>query len=582
MRLSSTLLLLVSSPLFAQVPVGFPAQSREPPLADERPVRVRGGYDPDESSDVRPAEHVVPAGPATLPGELLTTPVVIPAAYIEPAGQLPTPQVTLDVEGSDVSASGQTVVYKLTVRNVSRAKAHNVVVKVVPPKNVTKVKADPPPTEEDAETKWTFKTLEPNQTKTIELAYKPNAEEDEVTIQARVSFDFGRGMKTKVSPPALSVKKEGPEKVVVGDTVTYRITVSNTGRVTVRDIEVREKLNAGLDYDDRELSRGSVDGRLMSSVDRKSREATWTGFSLAPGQSKVIEYRVKAQGPGRTGSTVFVNAPGAPQKQGGLDIEVMTATLQMKAEAESAEKVSVGRPAEYKVTVENRGSADLRNVVVRCQFPPDMRVVRATNGGQPVRESVQWTFRELRPGDVKELNVRLETKSPGNRTIRFSARADKGAEQKAEVKTEFTGLPNLDWDVEGPGVGSVGKPITYRVTVSNRGTAAGKAELRVDLPATLDRLDTRPDAGSAVGPNAKEIRFNEAVIQAGKKATYEVRVTARSAGEAKAIFRLIDETGQEKKLDRVTNVTPSDSRSPAGPPPARGIDRSKVGASPRE
>src|SRR5262249_15173141 len=147
----------------------------------------------------------------------------------------------------------------------------------------------------------------------------------------------------------------------------------------------------------------------------------------------------------------------------------------------------------------NHGSADLKNVVVRCQFSSDLKPRAATNGGERFKEAVQWTFKDLRKGDVKELNVSLATASPGLRTIRFSARAEKGEEQKAEVKTEFAGLPTLDWDVQAPGVGAVGKPITYKVTISNRGTALGRARLQVDLPATLDLRDSTPKAGQGFG-----------------------------------------------------------------------------------
>src|SRR5688500_18882886 len=97
-----------------------PFQTREPPLADEsdRGVEhVKGRFDPDEP--VQRAEHRVPGGPApaTLPGEILKTPGVVPAQYTRvvaaPAGELPTPVVTLNIEGSDVAPTGQAVIYKL-------------------------------------------------------------------------------------------------------------------------------------------------------------------------------------------------------------------------------------------------------------------------------------------------------------------------------------------------------------------------------------------------------------------------------------------------------------------------------------
>jgi uncharacterized repeat protein (TIGR01451 family) len=579
-------LLLASSPLLGQVPVFVPVESREPPFADELPDRARGGYDPDESSEVRAAQYVVPGRPLTspglLPGGLSTGPIVVPAGYTEVAGSLPTPQVTLDVEGSDVAATNQTVVYKLTVRNVSRAKAHNVVVKVIPPKKAAKVKADPQPTkDEDADTQWKWDILEPGQTKTIELAYKPDATAEEVKIQARVQFDFGRGLITKISPPTLSVKKDGPEQIVVGDKVTYRITIANTGKVTIRDIEVRDLLSKGLEYDDREIERGSVDGRLASNIDRKNGERTWTGLTLAPGETKNLAFSVKALAAGRIPSTVQVKA-GDLLKETGFDVEVLTAQLEVKAEGPASGKGTVGQPAVYRMTVENRGTSDLRNVTVRCLFPPDMQVKKATQSGQPQRDSVQWTFAHLKMGEQKELNISLQTKSPGMRTILFSARAEKGQEQKTQVKTDFAGMPSLDWDVEAPGVGAVGKPMTFRVTVSNRGTATGKARVHVDLPKTLNVSSTTPQAGRGEGVNAKEVRFSEVDVPPGKKTTYVIRVDASSAGEAKAIFWMDEVGGESKREDKVINVTAPDTHSPAGPPPARGVDPTKVGSSPRE
>ncbi|HEX3151009.1 MAG TPA: DUF11 domain-containing protein [Gemmataceae bacterium] len=582
--------LIASSPLLGQGPVLVPVESREPPLASDLPDRLGGGFDPDESSEVRPAQYVVPGRPLTspglLPGELSSGTVVVPAGYTEAAGGLPTPQVTLDVEGSDVAATNQTVVYKLTVRNVSRAKAHNVVVKVIPPKKVTKVKADPPPTkDEDADTMWEYKILEPGQTKTIELAYKPDATADEVKIQARVQFDFGRGLITKIAAPTLSVKKDGPEQIVVGDTATYSITVTNTGKVTIRDIEVRDLLSKGLEYDDREIERGTLTGRLASNIDRKNGERTWTGLNLAPGESKVLDFRVKAKLPGRITSTSQVKAADI-FKETGLDVEVLTAHLELKAEGPPNGMGKVGQPTVYRMTVTNRGNSDLRNVTVRCLIPPDMQVRKATHDGQPVRDSVQWTFPRLKVGLSEELSVSLQTKSPGMRSIQFVTKAQKGEEQKAQVKTEFLGMPSLDWDVEAPGVGAVGKQLTLRVTVSNRGTAPGKARVHVDLPSTtptpLQVSSTTPKAGKGEGLNSNEVLFDEIDVPAGKKTTYTIRVDARSPGEAKVVFWLDEGTGEKKRDDKVINITAPDNRSPSGPPPARGVDKTNVGYSQRD
>ena len=248
--------------LLGQGPVRQAFQTREPPYAND--VDSASAKRSTNANDVgvQQAQHLAPAGadgPRTLPAGLTAPGGVTPVQYtqvVAPASQIPTPVVTLNIEGSDVSPSGQAVVYKLYVRNVSKAKAHHVTVRVIQPKNAERIKWDPVATSDDAEARWEFKTLDPGQERTIEISYKPKADEEEVKIRAYVQFDFGRGMITKVSPPSLSVKKEGPDKLVVGDVVTYRITVTNNGHVTVRDIEVKDMLNRGLAHDDRVLSRG--------------------------------------------------------------------------------------------------------------------------------------------------------------------------------------------------------------------------------------------------------------------------------------------------------------------------------------
>ena len=566
-----------------------PAESREPPLAGTEDVTpAKGGSDTDDPPGVKQAEHRVPAAPppSLLPAPILSpTGDLLPAAFTEgpgSAGDLPTPVVTLNVEGSEISPSGQPVIYKLTVRNVSRAKAHNIVVRLIPPKNAERVKWEPVPTHDDAEARWEIKSLEPGQTRTIEVSYRPNADTDDVEIKARVQFDFGRGMKTHVSPPSLSVKKEGPERVVLGDVATYRIVVKNTGRVTVRDIDVTERLDKGLIYEDKELARGTIDGRLMSTIDPKSGERMWAIPTLAPGQSQVIEYRVRAKEAKKVGSLVFLKAPNLPPKQAEFETDVRTAALQLKAEGPGGEKGTVGQPAGYRVVVQNVGTAELRNVCVRCLLPPDMRPTRATNGGQPFRDHVQWIFEKLQPGDSKELNVALATASPGTRTVQFVVKADKGPEQRTAVKTDFAGKPAIDWDTEVPGTAAVGKTFFYRVTVYNRGSATGGAKVTVDLPDNVELVGTTPAASKGVGQNAKMVIFPAIDIPPLKKTTFTVEVKARSAGDARAVFHLGgDGVGSaDSEHRKSTSIFGTDDRNKGGPPPRKEGDATRVGSSP--
>jgi hypothetical protein len=207
---------------------------------------------------------------------------------------------------------------------------------------------------------------------------------------------------------------------------------------------------------------------------------------------------------------------------------------------------------------------------------------RVTHGAQAVRDGVQWVLKDLKPGEDKTLTVALVTTSPGTRKVRFTAKADKGDEQRTEVPTAFDGVANLDWDVEAPGIASVGRGTSYRVTVTNRGSAPGRARVQVDLPLTVDPTETVPRAGRGHGQTAHEVRFPEEPIPPGKKATYVVRAVPRQEGESRVVFTLFEDEREGKKATKVTNVVKTDTRSPTGPPPARGVDPSKVGSSPRD
>ena len=140
-----------------------------------------------------------PPAPRTLPSDLVGTPDVVPAAYgqvVVPGGELPTPPSHSTSRGTTSPRAGRrwfTSWTSATSRGPRRTTSSS---KLIPPKNADKVKADPPPTHDEAETRWELKTLDPGQSRTIELAYKPNKDETELKIQARVQFDFGRGMIT--------------------------------------------------------------------------------------------------------------------------------------------------------------------------------------------------------------------------------------------------------------------------------------------------------------------------------------------------------------------------------------------------
>src|SRR5262249_39256236 len=147
--------------------------------------------------------------------------------YPEP----PTPVVKISVKGPDIAAAGQELTYKLTVTNSSQAKAHNVIARCTVPRGSKLVKALPQPRGEDKELEWNLETLDAGATRQIEVVFKPESETTELTVVAKVQIEHGRYVKTKLSPPTLEMKKVGPPQGILNDPMTFKIVVSNPGKV---------------------------------------------------------------------------------------------------------------------------------------------------------------------------------------------------------------------------------------------------------------------------------------------------------------------------------------------------------------
>ncbi|MEZ6142194.1 MAG: hypothetical protein R3B84_16665 [Zavarzinella sp.] len=534
-------------------------------------------------------DRIIPLDPLPLPADLGGQ-EIIPAQFQVPvpAGTTPTggnfvgtatsynvPTVTLNVAGPSVVSTEQPIVYRLTVRNVSRNDAHHVVLRVIPPKGTNRIKSDPPPTKDEpgeVEVRYEMKTLAAGESKVVEISFQPKSDTTKVQLKAWLQFDYGRGLETEVSPPALEVKKDGPTTAIVGDTLTYRILVKNTGKVTLSDVVVQDRITEQLAYDDRVIGRGYVDGRVTSTIDNSRLNRSWTIPKMLPGATQILEYQVKVKRLGKcTTSTTAECSETKQKKTTDLNVDISTAQLGLEVSGPTGEAGTVGQSIGYRAVVRNAGTADLKNVVVRFRFPTDMETAKATAGARLNRDAVEWTFDHLLPNQTKEVNLMLQTSTPGQRNVLITAVADRGEAQKKELSTTVKGVAAIDWDVSVPGTVAVGNEVYYQVTIINQGTAtAPSIRTDVDLPKHVELLETNYRYSRGTGENARLLSFQAMDIPPRKKTTLTIRCRAVSAGEAKAAFTLTGEGVGRRPLQQIKTTLISgkgDTATPVPPPP---------------
>ena len=507
------------------------AQSAEPPLADPDAQAVpKKDKPPAADPAVTPADYVVP---------LVRGPEVVQTAgtAVVPATAIPTPVLTLSVEGLAVASVGQDVAFKLTVRNVSQAKAHQVVVRATPPKGCKLKSSAPPVKEDEAEVQWHLDVLEAGGVRTFEVAFAPDKDVTEAKLLARVKYEFGRGLVTKIAPPTLALTLAGPKKGVVGEKLTYRVELTNPGKVAVADAKVTEFLEDALNYDrDAVPAAGVVP---PCAYDTKHKTRTWDFGTLPPGDRRAFDLKVT---PRQVGAVrLRTEAAGSGVRQEAVcDADILDAKLTLKADPPAGGGGTVHQPIPFRATIRNDGSADLANVVVRATFPPDMKPAKASNGSTVQRDAVVWTVPVLKKGEAKDLNLALTPSTTGPHKVTFAAKADHGGEQTSAATAAVAGVSALHWDTTGPPLAQVGGPVVYRVVVENTGTAPAKAVLvKADVSEQVEIKDVSP--AGAVTPEKRGVLFQTVEVPAGKKVTFLITGTAKAKGAASATFALSEE-----------------------------------------
>lgn len=161
--------------------------------------------------------------------------------------------------------------------------------------------------------------------------------------------------------------------------------------------------------------------------------------------------------------------------------EVMRPQLTIQKKAPNTATVGVAH--DYTILVTNEGASSAYDVIVEDELGGAAEFVQS----KPVAEynratdQLNWSFRELRAGEKKEITVRIRPTGEGTldgvATVKF----------KAQVKsaTVIT-APKLELELTGPGEVKVGDEVQLTYSIRNRGSGdASNVVLRSVLPPGL-------------------------------------------------------------------------------------------------
>jgi uncharacterized repeat protein (TIGR01451 family) len=319
----------------------------------------------------------------------------------------------------------------------------------------------------------------------------------------------------------LKLTLEAPGQVLLCDVIAEKIRITSNGTDLMGDIRISQALPAGLTTSEGKNALEIRVGKLVGN------------------ETKTFDVKLKAQ---KTGNYLHkVKAVAA----NGLSIStapVTTVVKQpvLKIAVSGPEKIFITRDADFKITIENTGSADSSNTAVVAKIPPSMKFVSASNGGSVSGDNVSWNLGVLAPPKAVSLSAAFKSVTSGPVQMVATAKGTCCQEVSAAAKVDIQGIPAIlleAVDLEDPiQVGGMEK---FRVVVTNQGSAPDThIILKVEFEKNFDYVSSSGPT-QAKAESAKDIEFAPlASLAPGQKATWEITAKAVEEGDHRASFHV--------------------------------------------
>lgn len=257
----------------------------------------------------------------------------------------------------------------------------------------------------------------------------------------------------------LLVEKTVPNQIRLNQPFQYEIKVTNIAGATLDDVRIREDVPEGVNVTAAQPERQG-----------QGAEAGWQLGALKPKESKTIQVSAVAQRQGQLGTCVMASY------QPSLCAALNVVNPQLQVSRKAPERIDICEPLAIEYTVTNSGSGTTEPVTIREELPEGL----TTDDGKNV---ITMSAGELREGQSKTGTVRLKATRAGTFSSRAVASSPGGLQAQTEEARTVVTQPKLGINIEGPDAEYVGRPIAYRVTVTNEGDAAARdAVVAVAVP----------------------------------------------------------------------------------------------------
>lgn len=376
--------------------------------------------------------------------------------------------------------------------------------------------------------------------------------------------------------PGLALRATGPNAANVGDTITYRVEVSNPGSFASNQVVVTDQLPAGLT-----LISSNPSHQTFGNENR------WDLGTLAPGEARPIDIQVRAdQGGEYTYCFRAGTSDGVSREQCVL---TRVAAPALSLNVSGPDTAQVGDTAQYRIEIRNAGSTPLTNVRLIDTHDAGLRHV----GGQT--SPMVLPLGTLAPGEVSRKAVTFLVDSPGRLCHVIEVVSDENQSDARRLCLEATPAPvapnpspqqpdppqqvdrpAVDLSFTAPTEREQGQRALYQIAVKNTGNVPlTNAKIGFDYSDALVPLQASEGWQRANTP--RELVWDVGTIQPGDTVLRQVDCQCEMANPAAQCRAIVICDQNVTDGDNVTTrITPRGGGGAQTPGPAPTDDRGQL------